>query len=214
MGPYDKRTIIGMRIRGALSGEQMLVDDLGRNITVAELMAQRSGAAAQSRATPSGGWPNFRVDFARPEAAALKSAAYTADGEIRLQADVIRVAGSTRGLFGTRRHGRVKLPMTSLKSAQLRGRRLELWFELPADGSERFQQGAIAFEMDNELSLADMINQLPVPVTEGGDVAPVNAEPARAASTGSGHYGAWALVASVLVIVLVVSALAISRYSR
>lgn len=217
VGPYDRRTIVGMRLRNTLDPQQMLVDDLGRNITVAELMAEHR-PAAPARTAPASGWPNFRVSFVAPAAAVLKVAAYTGEGEIRLQNDLLRIAGSTRGLFGTRRHGRVKLPLSALKSAALKGHRLELWFEWTDEDSQRLRQGAVAFETDSETALADLISQLPVPISDSGEVSAFQSVPVRNRDTSAGtglntQYGVWALIASVLVVILVVMALAIHRYN-
>lgn len=211
VGPYDKRTIVGMRIRQTLTPEQMLVDDLGRNVTVAELMAERSVAAA-GRQIPSSGWPKFAVRFVPPSSQTLKATPYSGEGEIRLQEDIIRVAGSSRGLFGTRRHGRVKLPIDTLKTARLSRQKLELWFEVPSADGERLQVGALAVEAESELALADLINQLPVPVADPGDSGSgsVSAQAVKpAAKPLSMNYTTLALVGSVATVLLVIIALAV-----
>jgi hypothetical protein len=136
VGPYDRRTILGMRIKHMLTGDHLLVTSGGARLTVRELIGASGEAAADggdsardvrgSAGTSTGmlvmaGRRGFRI----PK--------FIGEVEVRVQGDVLRIAGRHRRAF--RWHdGRVKLPLADVVHARAKGPRADIWLQ-PAGAS-------------------------------------------------------------------------------
>jgi hypothetical protein len=121
VGPYDRRTIVGMRIKKLIDQNVSLVRSDGHSMTVAQLMMDRfemaDARASQPVGTPATGlWPTFLVNFGGGGWRGAGALGFTGRGELRFQGDVLRLTGQRKGkLFGSTQD-RVKLPLTDIAS--------------------------------------------------------------------------------------------------
>jgi hypothetical protein len=128
IGPYDRRTIVGLRIKKTLTGEHQLEAGDGTRLSVADLLGTRPtpsefnplrSGTFTSRLTCSGSM----IDRQR---GAAKIPLFRGEIELRLQSDVLRIAGKHRHGFGVK-DGRVKLPLKDIVHSRLAGSRVDLW---------------------------------------------------------------------------------------
>ncbi len=128
IGPYDRRTIVGLRIKQTLTSRHELEASDGTRLTVADLLG-RSPRSSSFNSMQSGGYSSARLTCSASlidsEHGPVEVPAFTGEIEVRVHPDVLRIAGKQRRLFGTT-HGRVKLPLTAIVHARVTGSRLEL----------------------------------------------------------------------------------------
>jgi hypothetical protein len=139
VGPYDRRTIVGMRIRHTLSSDHLLISSDGSQLTVGELIGQgppadrsqpnRTSGSSRVRATS----PASLIDADR---GALRIPRFRGELEARLQGEVLRIAGRYRRLFGWK-EDRVKIALTDIVHARVTGSRVDLWLR---GGGQRLQR--------------------------------------------------------------------------
>lgn len=134
MGPYDRRTIIGMRIKKTLTSEHVLEDEAGNQLTVANLLgrrpksefnADRSGSFSLVQAT-------YPASLVEVQNGPFQIPKFKGEVEARVQGDVLRMAGRFRQGLGWR-EDRVKIPLAQVAHARIVGSRVDLWLR-PADG--------------------------------------------------------------------------------
>lgn len=130
VGPYDRRTIVGMRIKQALSSEHVLIDEEGRELTVSALLGKRSNAPSGFNPSQSG---VFSVAQATYSASLISVAGrglnipdFRGEMEVRLQSDVLRLAGRYRRPFSWK-DTRIKIPLGLIMRGQSQGSRVDLW---------------------------------------------------------------------------------------
>ncbi len=123
VGPYDRRTIVGMRIKQALSSEHVLIDEEGRELTVSALLGKRSNAAAGFNPAHSGVFSVTQATY---------SASLISVMEVRLQSDVLRLAGRYRRPFSWK-DTRIKIPLGLIMKGQAQGSRVDLWLRSSTD---------------------------------------------------------------------------------
>ena len=123
LGPYSRRTIVGMRIKKLIDNNLLVRRSDGHEMTVAQLLADRFEMAdAESlqkyaAAPPASGiWPTFLMNcggsLMRPGALG-----FIGRGELRFQGDFLRLTANRKsGLISTRQE-RTRLPFTALISA-------------------------------------------------------------------------------------------------
>lgn len=130
VGPYDRRTIVGMRIKNALSAEHELIAADGTRLTVGDLLnagqkgnqfqPNRSGSYSLVQAT-------YAAAVAEREGAAREALpAFKGEIQARVQSDVLRIAGRFRDGLGWR-EDRVKIPLQDIVHARVRGTLVDLW---------------------------------------------------------------------------------------
>lgn len=223
VGPYDRRTIVGMRVRGTLNDQTLLVDADGRHITVRELLGPRPVKVRGPLASQP--MSALIVEHVAPQGPEYKPSRYRGTGEVRLQGDVLRVAGARRGWFGRRHQGRVKLPLTSIRAIHAEGRRVELWVEMDDPRHGGLVQGALAFDLPDAAHAEQFAASLP---SGGGPLAPDHAPSvdAQVSVDPSGERAAplpmaaresrftWMLLASVAMVIITVLLLALHRLLR
>jgi hypothetical protein len=123
LGPYDRRTIVGMRIRNLIDNELPVKRSDGHRMTVAQLLADRFEMAdaeslqKQAASPPASGfWPTFLMDCG---GSMMKSGAlgFIGKGELRYQGDFLRLSANRKSGFVATRLERVKVMMSDLISA-------------------------------------------------------------------------------------------------
>lgn len=122
IGPFDRRTIVGMRVKKLLENHVVVLRSDGLQMTVETLLADRFEMAdavssrEQAESAPASGiWPTFLVDFGgglRPGALG-----FNGRGELRYQGDLLRLTGRRKsGFFGSNEE-RVKISIAHIASA-------------------------------------------------------------------------------------------------
>jgi hypothetical protein len=117
VGPYDKRTIIGMRQKKALANDSVLIGPDGKRLTVEELIQGRKDEFALT-----GTFSLIKARFSARLAECGRNGPlprYEGDLEIRVQEDVLRVAS---------RDDRVKIAIRDVVHARARDQFADLWF--------------------------------------------------------------------------------------
>ncbi len=124
VGPFDRRTIVGMRIKKLLEGNVALLRSDGLPMTVAQLLMDRfemadaqGGVHHPAGAPASGLWPTFLVDFGGSWRGA-GALGFIGSGELRFQGDVLRLTGQRKSTMFRMTTERLKLPMNAIASAQ------------------------------------------------------------------------------------------------
>ena len=145
VGPYDKRTIVGMRMKNTLTGESVLIGPDGRRMTVEELMHGRKDEFALT-----GTFSLIKARFEATLASCERNGPmprYEGELEVRVQEDVLRIAA---------RDDRVKIAIKDVVHARARDRFADLW--LRTDGAAL---QAVSFEMASPQAATELVRWLP-----------------------------------------------------
>lgn len=199
MGPYDRRTIVGMCIKKALVSDTELIDSHGAQLTVADLLAEspppnafsglRSGAFSVVQAT-------FTAAVLQVRGRGFDIPVFRGEVEARIQAGVLRVAGRhRRGLRW--RDDRVKLPLKAFAHARIVGSRVDLWLR-PEGAARDTAMQRLSLELFNPESAGALVEWMPVATPPPSGLAPL-ADKAR--DTG---YLVWIAVIGVATVVMLV----------
>ena len=176
VGPYDRRTIVGMRIKDTLTSEHVLLDSSGARLTVGDLIGGTRGS--DFNPTRTGGYSIVQATYAGSLVAVQGRGVdipdFKGEVEIRVQADVLRIAGRFRRGLGWK-EDRVKLTLQDIVHARIAGSRVELWL--------RPQRGRKAQRLTLELFTPDAAGQLV-------DWLPAATLPPATAAAG-GHHLLW-----------------------
>ncbi len=136
IGPYDRRTIAGMRIKQTLSSDHVLVDRDGRELTVAELLGKRSSAPAGFNPSQSGAFSLVQATYSASllgvAGRGLDIPDFKGEMEVRLHSDVLRLAGRYRRPFSWK-ESRIKIPLGLITQGQTQGSRVDLWLRSSTD---------------------------------------------------------------------------------
>lgn len=158
LGPYDRRTIVGMCIRQTLSGGDVLLDAAGNRLTVGDLLTRQPPQAFEPQRT--GSFSVVRAVYAGcllgVEGDGLAVPAFQGETEIRLQLDVLRVSGRFRRWFRWR-EDRVKLPLQAIEQVRQEGSRIALGLR-PVPGQPL---QVVRLELFSSDAAADLARQLP-----------------------------------------------------
>jgi hypothetical protein len=139
VGPYDRRTIVGMRVKKTLTSKNVLLGSDGTRITVADLVHQPadSGFAASGNSRLSSGGSSYSVVQGIHAARLLEVQGkgyaippFTEELEVRVQTKVLRVSGRFREGRDWK-EDRVKFPLQDIAHARLRGTVVDLWVRPP-----------------------------------------------------------------------------------
>lgn len=157
MGPYDRRTIVGMRIKNTLSSEQLLIDSNGAQLTVGDLLGRRLSQNGFN-ASRSGAYSIVRATYAAGllgvAGYGYEVPAFRDEIEVRVQGDVVRIAGRFR-VGVTVKEDRIKIPLMAVTHARAVGSRVDLWVR-----GETMPQGAPLQRISLELFETDVAGEL------------------------------------------------------
>lgn len=141
VGPYDRRTIVGMRVKKTLGSDHVLVGADGARTTVGALVRQDAPVPA-FQASNNGGLEPPRpssysvIQAMHPatllevEGAGYAVPSFQGEIEVRVQTKVLRVAGRFREGRNWK-EDRVKFPLQDIAHARLRGSVVDLWVRPP-----------------------------------------------------------------------------------
>jgi hypothetical protein len=141
VGPYDRRTIVGMRVKKALKSDNVVVAADGSEMTVAELVRQdeassepfeASGGSSSTLGTITVGGSHSVIQalhtatLLEVEGKGYEVPAFKGEVEVRVQTKALRLAGRFRSGAGWK-EDRVKFPLQDIAHARLRGTVVDLW---------------------------------------------------------------------------------------
>ena len=164
MGPYDRRTIVGLRIKKTLTSDDQLEASDGSRLTVAELIGRPP--APEFDALRSGGYSSARhtcsANLVDSEPGLVEIPAFRGEVEVRVHADVLRIAGGYRTGRAIK-EGRIKMPLKDIAYARRTGQRVDLWLR-SGDGpvaSAPLQR--LALDLFSDEAAGDLLHWLPDP---------------------------------------------------
>ena len=148
LGPYDRRTIVGMRVRKTLTSRHVLECSDGARLTVAELVRGTLPATPPPEPEPmpppepaasgQGARSSYSVIQATHGADLLEVSgrgyavpAFKGEVEVRVQTKVLRLAGRFRDGLAWK-EDRVKFPLQDIIHARLQGSIVELGVRPPS----------------------------------------------------------------------------------
>ncbi|MES2786787.1 MAG: hypothetical protein V4684_15090 [Pseudomonadota bacterium] len=190
VGPYDRRTIVGMRIRETLTSDHVLVARDGARLTVAELIGQRP--AERFNATRSGVFSVVRATYSvaviQADRRGIHVPKFRGEVEARVQSDVLRLAGRFRKGLAIQ-EGRIKITLAHVVHTRVKGTVVEVWVR--NNGVKKLQR--IALEMFTPAVASEMISWFPN--------ATQLAEPgAQSSSIKASQHGLWVAIASIALV--------------
>ena len=206
VGPYDRRTIVGMRIKKTLGSDDVLMASDGSRLTVADLLRSRpSDDIFQPNRTTSYSLVQATYSASLVEAQGGSHAIPAFKGEIeaRIQTDVLRIAGRFRRGFGWK-EDRVKVPLKDIVHARVRNSIVDLW--LRAAGQAKFQR--ITLELFTPEAAGEFVEWLPAatPWPEA-DSQPAALQPA-------GQSPVWLWVVVLIAVTVAVAGALVAVLSR
>jgi hypothetical protein len=205
VGPYDRRTIVGMRIKKTLTSNDALIGTDGSQLTVGDLIRRRAPTPFTSERTGSysvvrGSYSTWLV---QSSGRGIHMPRFKGEMEARVQADgFLRLAGRFRSGFGWK-DGRVKIALQDVAHARIKGSQVELALRT-GDGRKPAQFTLDLFTPD---AAKDFVALLP-------DATPFP-NPA-AASTGAiaSRQAVWTAAISVFSVAMVVAVILVVALYR
>jgi len=203
VGPYDRRTIVGMRIKKTLTSDHVLIGTDGTQLTVGELIGQRP--AKPFNADRSGSFSlvhaTFPASVVELEGRGIPIPRFKGEVEARVQADVLRIAGRFRHGLGWK-EDRVKIPLGDVVHARINGSQVDLWLRPAQPGAGRQRLSLELFTHEAAGELVDWFHDA-TPLPESGSPAP---RPTRVGDKVLWVAGAGLAGAVTVLVVLIVAA--------
>lgn len=204
VGPYDRRTIVGMRIKKALTSDHELLASDGSRLTVADLLRTRPRDPAfqpNRTSTHSLVQATYSASILGRRGRGFPIPAFRGEVEARVQTDVLRIAGRFRQAFRWK-EDRVKVPLRNIVHARVRNTHVDLW--LRGEGRRRMQQLTLElFAPEAAGEFVDWLpNATPWPGPEGRRASVGGAGAGNDWTTWAVVIGSAAAVAGVLVLLL------------
>jgi hypothetical protein len=158
VGPYDRRTIVGMRIKKTLARDQVLVNARGSRLTVAELIGKhpaatfnpnRSGSFSKVQAT-------YPASLIETQGRGLAIPRFSGEVQARVQGEVLRITGRCRRALRWK-DGRIKIVLGDVVHARVQSNRVDLWLRNGRD--DRLQR--IALDLFMPATAAELVARMP-----------------------------------------------------
>jgi hypothetical protein len=167
VGPYDRRTILGMRVKKALLPGHQLLDAQGNRMTVEDLLGEVGTESPRTR-PPAVGTLTFAATFRSVRGRGHDIPAFKGQVEVRVQSDVLRIAGRYRKGLGWR-EDRVKLPLDDVQHASAMGTDVDVALAGAQGGTFQW----VTLTMDSEAAAREFAASLPArkPLPEGAAAA-------------------------------------------
>jgi len=213
LGPFDRRTIVGMKVKKALAASDVLVGADGVELTVAELV--RQGQAADGGFAMSGDASRAPVDPRSPvrgiypakvltvESGGCRMPPFKGEVEVRVQSQVLRISGRFREGLGWR-EDRVKFALQDIAHARLRGTVVDLWVRTP----EHQELQRLSLDLQHSESAGELAESLPHAAPWPGS-EPLAGRSHEAAS--AVHPMVWTAVVGTALVVLAVFVWVLTR---
>lgn len=139
LGPFDRRTIVGMRIKKTLTSKHVLVGADGGRITVGELVRGEppqppfQASSGEGTASYSVIQATHPASLLEVEGSGYEIPPFKGEIELRVQTKVLRMSGRFRDGLAWK-EDRVKFPLQDIAHARLRGSIVDLWVRTPKAG--------------------------------------------------------------------------------
>ena len=197
VGPYDRRTIVGMRIKKTLTSDHVLISTDGAQLTVADLIGQRP--AQPFNPERSGGFSIVQATFAASllevDGPGMAIPKFKDEIQARVQGDVLRLAGRFRQGLGWK-EGRVKIVLKDVVHARVKGSQIELWLRnAPETPLQR-----IALELFTVESAGELADWLPAATPFPEPASATTPTAAVAPSLVESHAGLWVAVLGIAMV--------------
>lgn len=201
VGPYDRRTIVGMRIKKTLTNDDVLIGTNGAQLTVADLIRRKSAPSFQPER--SGSYSVVRAAYpaslTQVSGRGMEMPRFKGEIEARIQADgVLRLAGRFRRGFGWK-EGRVKIALKDVAHARVTGTQVELGLR----GADERQPRQFRLELFTPGMANEFVEWLSDATPFPGSAPPVPASTARA--SGASRQAVWMAAISVISVAMVVA---------
>lgn len=163
LGPFDRRTIVGMRVRKTLKSRDVLESSEGRRLTVAQLVRQTPPEPPPEPAPAPPGRGSYSViqgvhaaNLLEVQAGHYTVPPFQGQLEVRVQSKVLRVSGRFRdGMHW--KEDRIKIPLVDIIHARLQGTVVELGVRPPTGGG---LQG-LRLDLRTRQSAGELVEALP-----------------------------------------------------
>jgi hypothetical protein len=180
LGPYERRMIVGMRVKQVVADDQLVQRNDGLDMTVADLLEDRDEITPKAAATdanvqgrldaPSSGmWPQFSVRYGggpmKPGALGFSGA-----GQISYQGDALHIKGNRRNLNLGMSRQVDRLPVGAIASSSTDGCFIEFLLKpgQPLNTGDQPLPVRIECVTEQEASeLWELINMLPGEMPNG-----------------------------------------------
>jgi hypothetical protein len=211
LGPYDRRTIVGMRVRKTLANDNVLLGPDGTQLTVEELVYQGlptavdvpvdlpvsiPGGEGSDAGRPGSSYSVVQgihaAQLLEVQGTGYEVPPFKGQVEVRVQTRALRISGRFReGLAW--KEDRVKIPLQEIPHARLRGTIVDLWVRAAGQPeAQRVSLDLLTREAAGELAEALPLNS-PYP----------GSEPLAARTTAAGpHPLLWAAVVGTAIVVV------------
>lgn len=205
VGPYDRRTLVGMRIKKTLTSDHILIGTNGARLTVGDLIGQRpsqpftpdrSGSFSIVQAT-------FSASLLRVQGRGADIPRFKGEVQARVQGDVLRVAGRFRRRLRWK-EDRVKIPLKEVVHARVKGSQVELWLR----NAEYPRMQRITLELFTPEAAGELVEWLPA-ATPFPEPAPASTPSGDSTElltldTGSASGSLWVAAVGVTVAVILI----------
>ncbi len=204
VGPYDRRTLVGMRIKKTISSEDELLASDGSRLTVADLLRKRPENFQPNRTTSySLVQATYCASLEAVEGRGHDIPKFRGEVEARIQTDVLRMSGRFRKLFAWK-EDRIKLPLKDIAHARVRGSTVDLWWRI--QGRKEFQR--VTLELFSPEAAGEFVEWLPAATPWPH----ADSQPAALAGQSAGTPWLWvALVVTAVTVGLVLVAVLSKR---
>ena len=204
LGPFDRRTIVGMKVKKALSSKDMLLGDDGSQLTVGELVRQGSpdsafeASALQSTFASGSGSHSVVQGIHAAQLLAVEGKghdipAFKGEIEVRVQTKVLRISGRFRDGLAWK-EDRVKFPLQDIAHARLRGTVVDLWVRTTA--AKRMQR--VSLDLLKPEAAGELAESLPYTVPYPGSEPLAGRTPGAAATL---HPMMWVAAVGAVVVI-------------
>lgn len=197
LGPYDRKTIVGMRVRKTLTSGDALIGADGSQLTVGDLIRARGPTPFRSERT--GSYSVVRGSYAswllRVSGRGFEMPRFKGEMEARVQADgFLRLAGRFRSGFGWK-DGRVKIALQDVVNARIRGTQVELGLRA-GDGRP---SGQVTLELFTPEAAKEFVELLPHAKPFPGS------SPGEQVTAAASRQAVWTAAISVVSVAMVVA---------
>ena len=197
VGPYDRRTIVGMRIKKTLTSDHVLVNVRGAQLTVAELIQDRLTAPFNPNRTGSltKAQATYSAALIEAEGRGLPIPRFSGEIQARVQGSVLRLAGRCRRALQWKDE-RVKIVLADVVHARAKSSRVDLCVRNGPDAPLQ----RIALELFTPENAQELVAWMPAlsPLPPAG----VQPAPARGGPLSAGKTLAIAVAGIALVLVV------------
>ncbi len=157
LGPYERRMIVGMRVKDIVTDDQIVFRHDGLDMTVAELLQDRDETLKPAQTGPesqqesmlgapsSGMWPQFSVRFG---GGPMKPGAlgFNGLGQINYQGDILKVRGNRRNKNLGMSKQEENLPVKAIASSIVSDSFVELFLQRGLSYTESIEGIPVRFE--------------------------------------------------------------------